>query len=73
MNVQVVVKPGSKKGPLLVVEKDGGVLIYVRERAQDGKANDAVASLLAKHYGVGVSNIRLVRGASGRHKVFHIT
>jgi uncharacterized protein len=45
----VKVKPGSRKGPLVEVSPGGELTIYVRERAVDGKANDAVTRLLAAH------------------------
>jgi uncharacterized protein len=48
-SVVVKVKPGSRKGPLVEAGPDGELTIYVRERAVDGKANDAVTRLLADH------------------------
>ncbi|WP_412459151.1 DUF167 domain-containing protein, partial [Mycolicibacterium fortuitum] len=50
--VVVRVKPGSRKGPLVEVDDDGALTLYVQERAVDGKANDAVTKLLAQHLGV---------------------
>ena len=70
--VVVAVKPGSKKGPLVDVAGDGSLTIYVRERAIDGKATDAVTRLLADHLGVPRSAIELVSGASSRVKRFRI-
>jgi uncharacterized protein YggU (UPF0235/DUF167 family) len=70
--VVVAVKPGSKKGPLVHVADDGSLTIYVRERAIDGKATDAVARLLAEHLGVPQSRVDLVSGASSRLKRFRI-
>lgn len=72
MKIQVRVRPGSKRGPSLTIEKDGTLVICVRERAEDGEANEAVVKLLAKQYGVSVSRIRLTRGSSSRQKVFQI-
>ena len=71
--VAVRVKPGSRKGPLVVVGDGGELTVYVPERAVDGKANDAVIGLLAKHFGVRRSQVELVSGATARRKLFAIT
>jgi uncharacterized protein len=71
--VVVRVKPGSRKGPLVEVDDDGALTIYVRERAVEGKANAAVVKLLATHLGVPKSRLELVSGATGRVKRFRVT
>ena len=71
--VSVRVKPGSKKGPLVEAGPDGALTIYVRERAVEGKANDAVVALLAKHLGVPRSRFELASGATSRMKRFRIS
>ncbi|OPX12826.1 DUF167 domain-containing protein [Mycobacterium sp. AT1] len=70
--VSVRVKPGSRKGPLVEVGDDGELTVYVPERAVDGKANDAVTRLLAKHLGVPRSQVSLVGGATARIKRFRV-
>ena len=45
--VVVTVKPGSRKGPLVTVGDDGALTVYVRERAVEGKATEAVTKVLA--------------------------
>jgi uncharacterized protein len=71
--VVVRVKPGSKKGPLVVTGADGELTIYVREQAVDGKANAAVVKLLADYLGVPRSRIEIASGATSRTKRFRIT
>ena len=71
--LSVRVKPGSKKGPLVEVGPDGELTLFVRERAVDGKANDAVRRLLAEHLSVPPSRVELVSGQTGRLKRFRIT
>jgi uncharacterized protein YggU (UPF0235/DUF167 family) len=68
----VRVKPGSKKGPLVEIAPDGGLTIYVRERAVDGKANEAVRKLLAQHLGVPMTQVELLTGKTARLKRFRI-
>ena len=70
--VSVRVKPGSTKGPLVETGPDGQLTIYVRERAVDGKANEAVVSVLAKHLGVPRSRVELTSGTTSRMKRFRI-
>lgn len=62
------VKPGSTKGPLVEPDGQGGLTVYVRERAVDGKANEAVVALLAKHFNVSKSRVSIVRGQASRFK-----
>ena len=68
MRYTLSVKPGSKKGPLVETDDVGNLTVYVRERAIDGAANDAVVALLAKHFGVRRSQVTLESGFTGRHK-----
>jgi uncharacterized protein (TIGR00251 family) len=70
--ISVRVKPGSRKGPLVEVGRDGALTVYVREPALEGKANEAVVKLLAKHLGVAPSRLDLVSGASSRVKRFRV-
>jgi uncharacterized protein (TIGR00251 family) len=72
MIVGVRVKPGSRKAPLVEVGDDGELTVYVRERPVEGKANDAVIKLLAKHFGVPPSRVELVGGSTSRVKRFRI-
>ncbi|MFV8230123.1 DUF167 domain-containing protein [Mycolicibacterium fortuitum] len=71
--VVVRVKPGSRKGPLVEVDDDGALTLYVKERAVDGKANDAVTKLLAQHLGVPRSRVELISGATARLKRFRVS
>ncbi|EPD86912.1 hypothetical protein HMPREF1529_00088 [Microbacterium sp. oral taxon 186 str. F0373] len=67
MQFSVHVKPGSRKGPL--VEQDAeGLTVFVRERAVDGAANDAVMRVLADHFGVAPRDVTILRGHASRHK-----
>ncbi|OGL30030.1 hypothetical protein A3D14_00405 [Candidatus Saccharibacteria bacterium RIFCSPHIGHO2_02_FULL_47_12] len=73
MSVLVVrVKPGSKKGPLVQPALDGSLLVYVREPAVDGKANQAVTQLLADYLNVPKSHVQMVGGRTSRTKRFKI-
>ena len=71
MRVVVRVKPGSSKGPL-VESDDEGLVVFVSEKAIDGAANDGVIKILADHFDVPKSRVRVVRGHTARIKQIEI-
>lgn len=71
MRVVVRVKPGSSKGPLVESDEEG-LVVFVREKAIDGAANDGVIKLLADHFGMPKSRVRVVRGHTARIKQIEI-
>jgi uncharacterized protein (TIGR00251 family) len=70
--VRATIKPNSKKGPLVELLDDGTLQLYVRAPAVEGKANKAAIELLAGHFGVAKSSVRLTGGATSRFKRFEI-
>jgi len=70
--VRATIKPNSRKGPLVETAEDGTLTLYVRAPAVEGKANKAAVELLATHFGVPRSCVRLTAGATSRHKRFEI-
>jgi uncharacterized protein YggU (UPF0235/DUF167 family) len=68
----VLVKPGSRKGPLVEDGPDGVLIVYVREPAVEGKATKAAGDVLAKHLGLPKSRVTLAAGATSRHKRFRV-
>ncbi len=65
------VKPGSRKGPLVVAAQNdpaASVIVFVRERAVDGAASAGVVAALAAHFGVARSNVSILRGETSRIK-----
>jgi uncharacterized protein YggU (UPF0235/DUF167 family) len=55
-----------------VEEKDGVWHVYVSAAPVDGKANEAVERLLAAHFCVPRSAVRMVRGAKSKHKIIDV-
>ncbi len=70
--LKVRVKPGSKKGPLVQPGLDGSLLVYVREPAVDGKANIAVAKLLAEYFNIPKTSVQMISGYKSKTKRFQI-
>jgi uncharacterized protein YggU (UPF0235/DUF167 family) len=69
--VRVRVTPGSREAA--VGEwKEGALRVKVREAAEKGRANEAVARLLAKSLAVPPTGVTLKRGATSREKLFEV-
>jgi uncharacterized protein (TIGR00251 family) len=71
MKINIHIKPNSKKGPRVEVGEDG-LVVYVREVAADGQANEALTKLLAEYYDVPKSRVKIIRGHTSRQKVVEI-
>lgn len=84
MIYSVTVKPGSKKGPLVVEAPvaDAAIpasnaaaknlTVYLREKPVDGAANTALIKILATHFRVAKSCVVIKSGATSRHKLIEI-
>ena len=72
MKISVHLKPNSRHREEVVVNDDGSLTIYTKAPAIEGRANLAAVKLLAKHFGVASSKVKLLRGATSKHKVFEV-
>ena len=52
-----MVKPGSKKGPLVEAAADGSLTVFLKERAVDGAATQIIMMLTSMSYmpGIGIA------------------
>ncbi|HYD24654.1 MAG TPA: DUF167 family protein [Croceibacterium sp.] len=64
------VTPGARCDAIELGE--GCLLVKVRARPHDGAANAALLALLAGALKVPTSRLRLLRGATGRHKLVQL-
>lgn len=70
MKIQVKVKPNSTTEEL---SREGdSFMVKVKEPPQEGKANQAVIKLLAHHFGVPQSQIKILSGFRSRNKVIEV-
>jgi uncharacterized protein (TIGR00251 family) len=69
--IQVRVKPGARQSVLSQVE-DGTWLAHVKSPPIEGKANDELIALVARHFGCRRSAVSIRSGASGRTKLVRI-
>lgn len=72
MKISVHLKPNSRHREEVVVGDEGMLTIYTKAPAIEGRANAAAVKLLAKHFGVTPSKVKLVRGATSKYKLFDI-
>ena len=69
INVRVI--PRAKLNRV-EVQPDGTLRIHTTTAPTDGKATADVIKILAEHYNVPKTSIKLIRGATSRDKVFEI-
>ena len=71
MILRVRVRPGAREES--VRELSGDELeVRVSAPPQKGKANERVRELLAEHFGVSRSRVRILKGESSRRKLIEI-
>ena len=69
--IWVTVKPQAKKEEVKKIA-DGEYVALVRAPAREGKANEALIALLANHFSVTKSSVKIIRGQRSRKKLVEI-
>lgn len=69
--LKVKVKPGARTESL-TQQADGSWLASVKAPPVDGKANAAVMSLIAAHFGLRKAQVSIRSGAGGRLKLVQL-
>ena len=72
MKISAHLKPNSRHREEVVTNDDGSLTIYTKAPAIEGRANLAAVKLLAKHFGVAPSKVKIVCGAASKYKVFEV-
>jgi uncharacterized protein (TIGR00251 family) len=70
MKIQVKVRPNSRTEE--VSQERESFIVKVKEPPKEGKANQAVIKLLAEHFGVPQSQVRILSGFNSKNKVVDI-
>jgi uncharacterized protein (TIGR00251 family) len=70
MKIKVKVKPSSKTEE--VSQEVDSFIVKVKAPPKEGKANQAVIKLLADHFGVPQSQVRILSGFRSRNKVIEV-
>ena len=68
-NVRVI--PRAKQNSI-TTDADGTIRVHTTTAPTDGKANDAVVRMLAKHFDVPKSAINIIRGQTSHNKTIEI-
>ena len=68
-NIRVI--PRAKQNSI-TVDADGTIRVHTTTAPTDGRANDAVVRMLAKHFDIPRSSIRIIRGETSHNKVIEI-
>jgi uncharacterized protein YggU (UPF0235/DUF167 family) len=71
LTLRVKSKPGARQDALLGV-RGAELLVSVRAVAEKGRANAAIAKVLAKALGISRDSIELKLGGASPHKVFQV-
>ena len=71
MKIVVTAKTGAREAK---IEKhsDTEYSVWVNEQPVEGKANRAIIELLADHFGVAISRVRIVVGHTTKKKIVEI-
>jgi uncharacterized protein (TIGR00251 family) len=70
MKIQVKVKPNSKTEELS--QEGDSFIVKVKEPPKESRANQAVIKLLAQHFGVSQSQVRILSGFRSKNKVIEV-
>ncbi len=70
MLIKVKVKPNAKQDKI-EISKDC-IMVYTKQPAEKGRANAAVVKLIAKHFGVSTSYVKIVKGKTSREKLVEV-
>jgi len=71
LKIEVQVKPNSRKESIERLES-GIYKVAVNAPPQEGRANEAVIELLAEHFKVSKSSIKILRGHTSKKKLLEI-
>ncbi len=70
--IKVRVKPGAKKNMIREVDGEISLEVWVKERAEKGKANKMLIDMLSEFFSCGKEEIEIIRGERSRIKTIRI-
>ncbi|MCX8042541.1 MAG: DUF167 domain-containing protein [Desulfobacterota bacterium] len=71
VQIRLIVLPRSSKAAIVGIHNNA-LKIKLTKAPVDGAANDECCRLMAKTFNVPISAVRIVRGATSRHKLVSI-
>ncbi len=70
--LRITVVPRASLNEVVGIMSDGALKVRLTSPPVDGKANEALCQLLAKHFGVKTYAVRVVQGHTSKRKVVEI-
>lgn len=70
VKIEVKVKPNSKSEQ--VSQVGGSFTVKVKQPPREGQANHAVIKLLAQHFGVPQSQVKILSGLRSKNKIVEV-
>ena len=70
--IKIRVLPRSSKNEVIGEMADGTLKVKLTAPPVDGKANDALIKLLADHFDIAKSKIKIAAGATSKNKTIEI-
>ena len=70
MKIHLKVKPNSKTEE--VSQEGDSFIVKVKEPPREGRANQAAIKLLAEHFGVPQSQVKILSGHRSRNKIVEV-
>ena len=71
MKIKILAKPAARENKVEEVGENE-FKVSVTEPPVQGRANHAIIELLAEHFGVAKSDVKLISGFKSRQKIFEI-
>lgn len=71
MLIRVKVHPESKKDEI-IKKRENGFEVRVKEKAEQGRANEKVLQILSDYFKLEPNKFRLIKGGKSRSKIFEI-
>lgn len=72
IKLHVLLKPNSRHRQEVFENGDGTLTVYTKSPAIENRTNKEAIELLAKHFNVPKSRVKLIKGETSRQKVFAI-
>jgi uncharacterized protein YggU (UPF0235/DUF167 family) len=72
MRIFVKAKPGKKENKIIKLSENI-FEVWVKEKAREGKANEAIAKLLADYFHILRSRLKMISGEKNKQKIFEIS
>ena len=69
MLIKVKTYPQSKKEKV-VKKTDDSFEIFVKEKPEQGRVNQKLQKILAKHFGLAEKSVKLIKGHKQKNKIF---